>query len=181
MQQENEAVALFDRAGAPIGVAPRGQVYREGLWHAATGVLVRSADGERVYVHRRTPDKLIFPGRYDCWAGGVLGPGEDPDSAAERELAEELGITGAPLTPIERFPFSGAGLNYHVFTYETRWSGPIVWQPEEVAWGAWMTLDELRELLADGSRPFVPDGRMGIERWFAARSPASAGCRSRRT
>jgi 8-oxo-dGTP pyrophosphatase MutT (NUDIX family) len=176
VQSAFEPVALYDASGSPTGeVAPRGRVYREGLWHAATAVLVRSGhddDGvERIYVHRRTAEKLIFPGAYDCWAGGVLDPGEEPLEAARRELAEELGITGAPLTPLPRFPYDQDGIRYHVFPYETSWDGPITWQPEEVAWGAWMTLDELRALLADPSRSFAPDGREAIERWLSSRTP----------
>jgi hypothetical protein len=42
-----------------------------------------------------------------------------------------------------------------------------VHQPEEVAEGGWTTLAGLRELLADPARPFVPDGRVGIERYLA--------------
>ncbi|MDT7648634.1 MAG: hypothetical protein QOI36_40, partial [Pseudonocardiales bacterium] len=86
----DEQVAVYDAAGSVVGVALRGVVYRDGLWHGTTGVLVRSGDGERVYLHRRAPDKLIFPSMYDCWAGGVIGPGESPRTAAARELAEEL-------------------------------------------------------------------------------------------
>ncbi|WP_433282591.1 NUDIX hydrolase [Pseudonocardia xinjiangensis] len=167
---EEEPVAVYDAAGSVVGVAPRGVVYRDGLWHGATGVLVRSTDGDRVYLHRRSPDKLIFPGVYDCWAGGVIGPGETPAAGAARELAEELGVDGVTLMPHEPFAYVGSGLRYHVFTYEVRWDGPLRHQPEEIVWGAWVTLDELRARLAEPRRwPFVPDGRMGIERWLAAR------------
>lgn len=43
----------------------------------------------------------------------------------------------------------------------------MVHQPEEVAWGGWRTVSWLTEHLADPRWPFVPDGRVGIERWFA--------------
>jgi 8-oxo-dGTP pyrophosphatase MutT (NUDIX family) len=163
----DEPVAIYDEGGRVVGVAPRGVVYQEGLWHASTGVLVRSGDGERVYLHRRSPDKLIFPGCYDCWAGGVLGPGETPDAAAARELDEELGVRGVPLTPIDRFAYDDGNVRYHVFLYEARWDGPMRHQPEEVVWGGWVTVAELRDVLADPARPFAPDGRAGIERWLA--------------
>jgi 8-oxo-dGTP pyrophosphatase MutT (NUDIX family) len=181
VQAADEPVAIYDADGQVTGVAPRGVVYRDGLWHASTGVLVlrgteaggaggvgrHSGDGERVYLHRRSPEKLIFPGCYDCWAGGVLGPGESPDTAAARELDEELGVRGVALTPIDRFPYDDGTLRYHVFLYEVHWDGPVRHQPEEVAWGEWVTLPELRAVLADPQRPFTPDGRLGIERWFA--------------
>lgn len=167
----DEPVALYDAAGIEIGVERREVVYRDGLWHAATGVLVRSGDGTRVVLHRRTADKLVFPGHWDCWAGGVVGPGEEPAAAAARELHEELGVT-APLTPIERFVFDDGALRYHVFTYETRWDGPLRPQPEEVAWAGWVTVEELQARLADPQRwPFTPDGRLGIERYLRRVGP----------
>jgi len=53
-------------------------------------VLCRDAAG-RIYVHRRTDDKDVYPGMYDMTAGGVLGAGESYLEAARRELAEALG------------------------------------------------------------------------------------------
>ncbi len=168
MRAEDELVAVFDADGRVTGTARRGVVYRDRMWHGGTGVLLRSTDGERVYLHRRADDKLIWPGLYDCWAGGVIGPGEDPERAAARELAEELGVSGVPLVAIDHFPFEGGGVRCHQFVFEVRWDGPVRHQPEEIVWGAWVTLDDLRTRLADPERwPFVPDGRVGIERWLA--------------
>ena len=171
----DEEVALYDPAdpnGRVIGHAPRSRMRAENLPHAATSVAVRDAEG-RIYVHRRTDTKDVFPGAHDVWAGGVVGAGEDPDTAAHRELAEELGITGAPMTPLPRTTYDDGQVRYHAFTYEARWDGPLRPEPTEIAWAGWVTLGELVERLADPERwPFAPDGRAGIERWLAARADA---------
>jgi hypothetical protein len=71
-------VARYDSSGAVVGAAPRSVMRAEGLWHAATLVLVRSGDGRCVYVHERTSTKDVYPGLRDCWAGGVVSAGETP-------------------------------------------------------------------------------------------------------
>ena len=43
--------------------------------------------------------------------------------------------------------------------FETTWSGAIEHADGEVVWGAWLTLGELAERLADPAWPFVPDTR----------------------
>ena len=84
-------MALYDEAGRPTGSAPRSVVRRDNLRHAATAVVVRDPYG-RVYVHRRTDTKDVYPGLLDFCCGGVVQAGEDPAAAARRELAEELGV-----------------------------------------------------------------------------------------
>ncbi|MER6797664.1 NUDIX hydrolase, partial [Amycolatopsis mediterranei] len=72
MPGSDELVALYDQAGSVVGTTRRARLRREGLWHAAGVVLVRSGDGSAVYVHLRTPGKDVFPSTWDCWAGGVV-------------------------------------------------------------------------------------------------------------
>ena len=162
-QPDDEIVAVFDQAGNPTGVAARSRVYAEGLWHASAGVLLRSPD-ERIYVHRRTDTKAVFAGHHDCLAGGVVDPGESPEATALREVAEELGVTGVSLAPIARISWDGSWngrpLRCHLHAFETRWAGPLVHQPTEIADGWWWTEQQLRDHLADPEWPFVPDSRI---------------------
>ena len=158
-----ELVDVYDPVTEQVvGTATRAQVRAQNLPHAATAVLLVDPVG-RVYVHRRTDTKDVYPGLWDCWAGGVVDAGESPDDAAVRELAEELGVTGVPLEPLFRQWYRDEQVQYLAFGYRAQWDGPVVHQPEEVAEGLWMTLDQLRELLADPAHPFVPDGRFAIE------------------
>jgi hypothetical protein len=77
-------------------------------------------------------------------------------------------VTGVPLHPlfVLRYDEGAGGLRSHLFAFEGRHDGPVRHQPEEVAAGWWMPLSELRERLADPAWPFVPDGRVLVERWF---------------
>ena len=163
----DEQVAIVDGSGRVVGSAPRAMMRRYNLRHVVVAVLVRDPAG-RVYVHRRTDTKDVFPGLHDCFAAGTLRYGEEPADAAVREVAEELGVTGVPLTPLFTLRYDDERTRHvcHVFT--TEWSGEVVHQPEEVAWGTWMTVDDLRAQLADPTWPFVPDGRALVEHWLAS-------------
>jgi 8-oxo-dGTP pyrophosphatase MutT (NUDIX family) len=172
----DEIVALYDPAvpeGRVVGSAPRSRVRAENLPHAATSVLVRRSDGA-VYVHRRTDTKDVFPGLHDCWAGGVVLAGEDPDRAARRELAEELGISGVSPRRLFTFWYADGATTYLAFVYDVVWDGPVVHQPEEVAEGGWMPLEELLARLGDPGWPFVPDGRRGLSEYVARGYAGSA-------
>jgi len=142
----------------------------EGLWHASGSVLVRSGDGESVYVHLRTPDKDVYPATWDCWAGGVVAAGETPAECARRELAEELGITGVEPVPLFTHVYQDESIRCHNFAFEVRWDGPITHQPEEIAEGRWLPLGELRRWADDPDSAFIPDGRAGILEWFRRRT-----------
>lgn len=163
----DEIVALYSAAGHPVGAAPRSRVRAENLRHGCVAVVVADGAGH-VYVHRRTETKDVYPGCYDVMAGGVLQAGEEPLACARRETEEELGVTGVEPVPLGEADYADDLADYRAFGYLVVYDGPIRWQPEEVAWGDWVTFDELAAMLADPALEFAPDTRALLELWLPA-------------
>jgi isopentenyldiphosphate isomerase len=163
-----ELLDIVDEHDRVIGTAPRAEAYARRLRHRCVFVFVR--DGrDRIFVHRRTPGKLIFPSRYDMFVGGVVGAGESYDDAALREAEEELGVSGLPRpAPLFSFLFEGAaGHTWWSRVYEVRCDLPVSPQAEEVAWHAFLTEEELERRLPEWE--WVPDGLEAYHRMRAGR------------
>ncbi|CCH30484.1 NUDIX domain-containing protein [Actinosynnema sp. NPDC047251] len=161
-----EHVLVVDPDGTPVGSATRARMRAEGLWHACAVIVVRSRDGERLFVHRRTDTKDVYPGLYDPTCGGVVAADETPDECAVRELAEELGVTEPPKF-LFKTPFVDGTIRYIAHVYEVRCDGPFTLQPEEVASGEWVDVAEVRAKAECPEWPVVPDGRALIREWFS--------------
>jgi isopentenyldiphosphate isomerase len=159
-----ELVALYTPTGTPTGTGvQRSVMRRNNLMHGVASVVVRDSAG-RIYVHRRTDTKDVFPGDHDAFISGCMQFGESPEDCARRELAEELGVTGVSLTPVLTTTYEDSRTKQVACVFLTWYDGPVSHQPEEIAWGGWMTVDELRSRLNDPTWPFVPDGRALLER-----------------
>ncbi|MFC8247674.1 NUDIX domain-containing protein [Streptomyces chartreusis] len=169
MSSADEILDIVDEQDRVIGQSPRGEAYAKGLRHRCVFIEARDAEG-RLFVHRRTPTKLVFPSRYDMFVGGVVGAGESYDEAALREAEEELGVSGLP-RPALLFKFlydDGAGQTWWSAVYEVRCELPVNPQVEEVAWYDFLPEAEVERRLADW--PWVPDGLAAYERLKALRA-----------
>lgn len=169
----DELIALYDAHGRPCGAAARSRMRAENLTHGATAVVVRNSRGE-IYVHRRTPTKDVYPGRRDFVAGGVIAAGEEPDAAAARELAEELGIAGVTPTPLRQGYYADENTSYHGFCYLVVWDGEIRWQPEEVAGGEWVGPADLLGAIRAQPDDFMPDTVGLLGDWLADEAATTA-------
>ncbi|MGW0700908.1 NUDIX hydrolase [Streptomyces sp. NPDC002867] len=167
----DELLDIVDEQDRVIGQAPRGEAYARGLRHRCVFVLVRDGEG-RVFVHRRTATKLVFPSLHDMFVGGVVGAGETYDDAALREAEEELGVSGLPRpVPVFTFLYEGGGdpaQTWWSSVYEVCCTLPVEPQAEEVAWHGFLTESELEERLREWE--WVPDGLAAWERLRAHRS-----------
>ena len=169
MNAADEILDIVDEHDQVVGQSPRGEAYARGLRHRCVFIQARDADG-RLFVHRRTPTKLVFPSLYDMWVGGVVGAGESYDDAALREAEEELGVSGLP-KPAFLFKFlydGGAGRSWWSAVYEVRCELPVSPQVEEVAWHDFLTEDEVERRLTEWE--WVPDGLDAYARLRAHRA-----------
>ncbi|MBE8476712.1 NUDIX hydrolase [Streptomyces justiciae] len=169
MSAADEILDIVDEHDQVVGQSPRGEAYARGLRHRCVFIQARDADG-RLFVHRRTPTKLVFPSLYDMWVGGVVGAGESYDDAALREAEEELGVSGLP-KPAFLFKFlydGGARRSWWSAVYEVRCELPVSPQVEEVAWHDFLTEDEVERRLTEWE--WVPDGLDAYARLRAHRA-----------
>ncbi|WP_225838377.1 NUDIX hydrolase [Streptomyces sp. NK08204] len=169
MNPAEEILDIVDEHDRVVGQAPRGEVYARGLRHRCVFVQARDAAG-RLFVHRRTATKLVFPSLYDMFVGGVVGAGESYDDAALREAEEELGVHGLA-RPSRLFTFlydNGAGQSWWSAVYEVRCELPVQPQAEEVQWYAYLPEEEVERRL--GEWEWVPDGLAAYERLRAFRA-----------
>ncbi|MEW2614056.1 NUDIX domain-containing protein [Streptomyces sp. NPDC047880] len=174
MSAAEEILDVVDEHDRVVGQAPRGEVYARGLRHRCVFIQARDAEG-RIFVHRRTATKLVFPSLHDMFVGGVVGAGESYDEAALREAEEELGVTGLP-RPRHLFTFlydDGSGRTWWSAVYEVRCELPVRPQAEEVAWHGFLTDAEVERRLGDWE--WVPDGLAAYERLKAFRTAAGTG------
>ena len=68
-----EILDVVDAADRVVGRLPRAEVYARQLIHRCVFVLVRDPGG-RIFVHRRTEDKLTYPGVYECSSAAWSAP-----------------------------------------------------------------------------------------------------------
>ncbi|MFJ8231129.1 NUDIX domain-containing protein [Streptomyces sp. NPDC094448] len=170
MGSDGELIDIVDEADRVTGRATRGEAYARGLRHRVAFVLVRNAD-DRIFVHRRTAAKRVFPSLYDMFVGGVVGAGETYDAAALREAEEELGVSGLPRpVPLFTFPYdSGTALgSWNSAVYEVRCTLPVRPQAEEIAWWDFLPEEEVERRLRTWQ--WTPDGLAAYELLRARRA-----------
>jgi isopentenyl-diphosphate delta-isomerase type 1 len=125
--------------------ATRREVHATGLWHRAVHVMV--FDGaRRVLLQKRSMLKDLSPGLWDSSCSGHLDAGEDYDTAAGRELGEEIGIRLADgERPARWFRIDAreqTGWEF-VWVYRLNYAGVITLDPLEIQYAEWVTPAEV--------------------------------------
>jgi isopentenyl-diphosphate delta-isomerase type 1 len=169
-----EIFDIVDAEDRVIGQAPRREVHARHLSHRATHVLVHDEAG-RVFLQRRSLTKDAFPGCWDSSCSGHLDTGEDYETAARRELGEELGWHDArlPLRPLLKLATSAATGHEFIQIYALGpVAGPFTLHPEEIIDGCWLAPEEIMAWIERDPEAFASAAR---SLWTEHRETVLAG------
>tara|TARA_R100000027_G_scaffold38198_2_gene28176 strand:- start:3738 stop:4259 length:522 start_codon:yes stop_codon:yes gene_type:complete len=147
---------VVDENDRVIGKETRGEVHRKKLLHRAIHVFVFNSSGQ-LYLQKRSATKDTAPNRWVSSCSGHVDSGEDYETAARRELGEELGIDGnsAELEEIRAVDAVRETGHEFVRLYQIlRYDGAIIPDPAEVSDGIWKKPDEIEEWIARAPREF---------------------------
>lgn len=114
-----EVLPIVNDRGLTIGKATRRECHGGGkLLHPVVHLHLFNSRGE-LYLQRRPMWKTIQPGKWDTAVGGHIGFGEPASSALEREVREELGITGFEPVAVKKYLFESNREREYVYLYRT--------------------------------------------------------------
>jgi isopentenyl-diphosphate delta-isomerase type 1 len=181
MSKKAEFFDIVDEHDRVIGQASRSACHgNPALVHRVAHVLVFNSRGE-LLLQKRSRHKDIQPGRWDTSVGGHLDPGESYLQAAVRETAEELGVSGVPLTFLYHSRIRNEVESENVATYLTHYDGDLVFPVEEIEEVRHWREEEIEAAL--GSALFTPNFeeewrlyRAWKQRYSAAYSNGIAFC-----
>ena len=157
-------VELVDSQGRALGAATVEEAHRApGMMHRAFSVFLRDESG-RVLLQQRAAVKTRFPLRWGNTCCGHPGPGEEVAEAAARRLAEEVGVSGVPLTEVGVYSYyaedpATGRVEYeydHVLVGDVSSGIELPADPDEVADLRWTSVDDLRAAVTGDSRSYAP-------------------------
>jgi 16S rRNA (adenine1518-N6/adenine1519-N6)-dimethyltransferase len=165
MAPAEEIFDVCDENDCVIGTAPRSRVHAEWLLHRAVHVFVFNSKGQ-LLLQRRSAAKDEAPLKLTSSASGHLAAGESYESAAIREMQEEIGLTG-PLEFLVKIPASQETANEHTVLYRLFSDVPPTPDPAEILRMEVVSLPEAQRMLAQDPGDFSSPLRV-LLRWYFA-------------
>lgn len=150
---DEDLLPIVNERDEVIGNMPRRQVHLTCRLHRAVQICVFDESG-RVWLQQRGRQKDSYPLYWDFGATGHVDPGESYETAARRELREELGIEAEPAFVAKAQASERTGWEFQAI-YWLRWSGGFPdFNRDEVEQMRGFTLEEILHASKDPASPW---------------------------
>lgn len=137
----------------------KGTVLGNGEYHLVVHVCVFNRNKEML-IQKRRGDKANWPGMWDFSSGGAAIAGEDSNTAAQRELWEELAIDYSleKARPVITMHFDDGFDDYYTIEIDDSLAGQIRFAEAEIDEIMWASYDQIIRL--------IEEGKFGIKKSF---------------
>ncbi len=163
-----ELFDLYDRDRIPTGeTIERGQKLPPGRYHLVVHICVFNREGQML-IQLRSKNKVLWPGLWDVSVGGAAQKGDSSWLAAQRELAEELGIVVdlSQVRPAFTFNFDRGFDDVYLIQLDPE-IDKLNLQSEEVTAVRWADSDSIHTMIESGE--FLPYHHSLIDMYFDLR------------
>ena len=150
-----EIIDLYTVDRVPTGkTAKRGDPLEEGTYRMVVHVCIFNSKGEML-IQKRADDIVRWPSYWDISVGGGARAGDTSRQAAERETAEEIGLSidFSDLRPVITVNFSDGFDDFYTIEKDISLED-LNLQTEEVTDAKWATQKEIEDMIDEGS--FIP-------------------------
>jgi isopentenyl-diphosphate Delta-isomerase len=158
-----EIFDVVDGRDQVVGQAPRSVVHAQNLLHRAVSIFVLKPDG-RMLLQLRSDSKDQYPGCFTSSASGHVDAGEAYETAAIRELREELSLE-LPIEYLAKFPAGPDTAFEFTALYQLVTDIEPAPDPGEIASIEFLPLDEIALMIEQFPEQFTPPFRV-VFHWF---------------
>jgi isopentenyl-diphosphate Delta-isomerase len=164
--------SLIDRvddANRPVGRVRRADVFQARANFRTVHVLVFNSHGD-LLLQQLAPSRERNPCKWGSSVAGYIHAGESYSHAAERRLAEELGLHTA-LSEVGITPMHDEGVTKFVGVYTTVSDNPRVADPEHIEAIRFRPLSEIEQDISSHPNSYTETLRHVLDYWISEGRP----------
>ena len=159
-------IVFVDENDNVIGFGSKKDAWSQGIRHRIVRVFILNSEG-KVLLTQRGHTLESLPGRWNESAAGHVDEGEEYQSAASREVEEELGVRNVEVTEVGRFKSeetdeSDKQKKRWTAVYVAEYDGDIHPSEREVAALKWMTPQEAYDWMQRAPEEFTEGCILGF-------------------